>query len=122
MSREDELARRNVRGMRPNGPMVKALLGNPSGRSTTMQFKNFTRAIANAAIRLHREAILAVAIAADKRADAAQAVVHDQQTVVKYEQERLDDYRLSAAQAESHANDAWRQADLELSQFPNRYN
>lgn len=87
-----------------------------------MQFKNFTRAIANAAINLHRKAILAVAHAADKRADASQAVVHAQQTVIKYEQERLEDYRLSAAQAEAHANDAWRQAELELSQFPNHYN
>lgn len=87
-----------------------------------MQFKNFTRAIANAAIRLHRKAILAVAVAADKRADAAQAVVQDHQTLVEYEQDRLEDYRLSAAQAECDANDAWRQANLELLQFPTSYN
>lgn len=82
-----------------------------------MQFKNFTRAIANAAIRLHRKAILAVAHAADKRADAAQAVVHDQQTVVKYEQERLEDYRLSPIPMTLGVRPIWN-----CRSSPNRYN
>lgn len=79
-----------------------------------------TRRILNFVINLHLRTVVSECKALDRRADGLFAAADQQKKVVAAEHERLEAIRLDAVQAEQDANAAWRNADIELAQYPVR--
>lgn len=87
----------------------KALLGSA-----------LTRRILNFVIGLHRSAVFKECYALDRATERAFDNADQQKQVVAAEQRRLEDMRLDALRLEQKANEAWRKADEELAQYPER--
>lgn len=79
-----------------------------------------TRRILNFVINLHRRTVVAECEALDRRADGLFSAADQQKKVVAAEHERLEAIRLDAVKAEQDADAAWRNADIELAQYPVR--